>query len=408
VAYAFYLRGRDYEARGPQAAAESLYRRALALDTGFALARARLAIVYAACRRGGSRDCYRSSIEDRSVDRLEQIRTEAQTALRRQPGLADAHLAMGLYWEQREEPARALAEYELARQGLATSGTLHAAIGRAHRAQGRWNDAIAAFERATVIDPTDATSIADLSTTYSRLRRWEDAVRAQDRYLALVPDAYAAMLIRGNMFLRWQGTVDSLAAVVDRLPPEWRKRSVATRVLVAWLRGRPQDGLAALAEGAPTPEEDPTTLQSAPLMRAHLYAELGDRRRARAHYDTARVALERSARQRPRDFRVQIALGNAYAGLGRAPDAKRAADSAMKLAPVSRSVVTGSTAMRGAAEIFAQFPEHRADAIVLLDRLLRMPAGREASVPLLRVDPRWSSLRGDPRFERLLVAHSPT
>ncbi|MFL5617285.1 MAG: protein kinase domain-containing protein [Gemmatimonadaceae bacterium] len=407
-AYAFYLRGREYEQRGPQVAAESLYRRALALDSEFAMARARLAIIYAACRRGGSRDCYRNRIEDRAVDRLERIRTEAQTALRQRPGLADAHLAMGLYWEQREDPARALAEYELARRGLSTSGALHAAIGRAHRAQGRWNEAIHAFERATELDPTDAESIADLATTYSRLRRWEEAVRSMDRYLMLVPDAYSAMMIRGNMILRWRGTIDTLAAIVDRLPPEWRRRSIGTRVLVARIRRRPQDGLAALAEGRPTPEEDPGALQSVPLMRAQLYHELGDTMRARAYFDSARVVVERIASQRPRDFRPQITLGNVYAGLGRAQEAKRAADSAMRLVPTSRNMVAGTTAMRGAAEIFAQLPDDHTVAIALLERLLQMPAGREATVPYLRVDPRWDPLRRDPRFQRLLVTAPPT
>ena len=405
-AYALYLQGRQYEQSGPQVAAESLYRRALALDSGFALARARLAIVYAACRRFGSRDCFRRNIEDRPVDRLEQIRTEAERALGQQPGLADAHLAMGLYWEQRNDLARALAEYELARRGLRESGTLHAAIGRAHRAQGRWSDAIASFERATELDPRDAESIAELSTTYSRLRRWEEAVRAQDRYLALVPDAYQAMMIRGNMFLRWQGTIDSLAAIVDRLPPEWRRRSVASRVLVARFRRRPQDGLAALAEGRPTTEEDSVAVQSVSLTRAQLYRELGDTAHARAHLDSARIVLERTAVRRPRDHRAQIAVGKAYAGLGRARDAKRAADSALKLMPTSRNVITGTTAMRGAAEIFAQLPEYHADAIALLDSLLRMPAGREATVPFLRADPEWDALRRDPRFEQMLRRHS--
>ena len=45
-AYDFYLRGREYEQAGRIAVADTLYQRALALDTGFALARARLALLH--------------------------------------------------------------------------------------------------------------------------------------------------------------------------------------------------------------------------------------------------------------------------------------------------------------------------------------------------------------------------
>ena len=44
--------------------------------------------------------------------------------------------------------------------------------------------------------------------------------------------------------------------------------------------------------------------------------------------------------------------------------------------------------------------EHRG-----LDRLLSMPAGPEASVPLLRLEPMWDPLRDDPRFEQMLRRH---
>jgi serine/threonine protein kinase/Tfp pilus assembly protein PilF len=405
-AYDFYLRGRDYERSGPNAAAESLYHRALALDSNFALARARLAVVYAECRAGGSRDCYRRNIDDPRVNRLDQIRAEAQTALKQDPGLADAHYAMGLYWEQREDPSRALAEFERARKGLGTSGELHAAIGRTYRAQGRWNAAIRELERAIVLDPKDATSIADLATTYSRLRRYAESVRYWDRYLALVPDAYQGRVIRGNVYLRWHGTIDTLAAILRRLPPDSRRRGYTTRVFVARIQHRPADALAALDEAPEGVPDDPMVYQSPTLMRAQVYSDMGDSLRARAYFDTARVSLEKAVALKPDDFRRHVALGLAYAGVGRTLDAKRAADRAMALMPPSRTVPAGTTAMRGAAEIFAQLPEYHAAAIAILDQLMQMPAGREASVPLLRVDPAWKSLRSDPEFQRLLTKYS--
>lgn len=405
-AYDFYLRGREYERSGPNAAAESLYHRALALDSGFALARARLAVVYAACLAGGSRDCYRRNPADRRVDRLTQISAEAQRSLRKDPGLADAHYAMGLYWEQREDPSRALAEFERARKGLGKSGELHAAIGRTYRAQGRWNAAIRELERAIELDPKDATSIADLATTYSRLRRYGESVRYWDRYLALVPDAHQGRVIKGNVYLRWRGTIDTLAAIVQQLPSDTYKRVYTTRVLVARIQHRPGDALAALDEAPPRVPDDPMVYQSPALMRAQVYSDMGDSLRARAYFDTARVALEKAVALKPDDFRRHVALGLAYAGVGRALDGKRAADRAMAIMPPSRTVPAGTTAMRGAAEIFAQLPEYHAAAIAILDQLMRMPAGREASVPLLRVDPAWNSLRSDPAFQRLLTKYS--
>jgi hypothetical protein len=45
-------------------------------------------------------------------------------------------------------------------------------------------------------------------------------------------------------------------------------------------------------------------------------------------------------------------------------------------------------------------------ALALLERLLSINAGREASVPSLRKDPVWDPLRADPRFEQMLRRHA--
>lgn len=405
-AYQLYLRGRSYEQSGPMAAAESLYSRAITLDSGFALARARLAIVYAACVYGGSRDCYRRDLADRLIDRTDQIKREAQAALRFEPNLADAHLAMGLYWEIRQMPDSALAQLEIARKGLDKSGDLHAAIGRSYRAKGQWVTAIKELERAIVLDPKDATSIADLATTLSRLRRYDESVRYWNRYLTLVPDAYQGMIIKGNVYLRWWGTVDTLATLFHQLPIEWQKRSYMMRVLIARIQNKPQEALVALDEAPSGAPADPPEYMSISLKRAQLYSDMQDSTRARAYFDTARIEMERAIALEPNDYRRHVALGLAYAGLGRIEDAKRAALGAMSSTPLSRNVVSGTTAMRGAAAIFAQLPPYHSEAIRILDQLMRLPAGREASVPLLKVEPEWKPLRGKPEFEQLLVKYS--
>lgn len=405
-AYQLYLRGRSYELSGPMAAAESLYRKALALDSGFALAHARLAVVYAVCRPGGSRDCYRRDLADRRIDRTEQIRQEASNALRLDRQLADAHFAMGLYWEQRQMPDSSLAEFNLARKGLNKRGELHAAIGRTYRAKGQWELAIRELERSIQLDPRDATSIADLATTLSRLRRYDESIHNWNRYLTLVPDAYQGTLIKGNAYLRWRGTVDTLAALFRALPPDWQRRSYTTRVLIARIQNRPGEALAALRNAPSRVPDDPTTYLSIFLQTAQVYSDMHDSVHARAYFDTARVEMERAVAVKPDDFRRHVALGLAYAGLGRIDDARREALRATRSMPVSRTVVSGTTALRGAAEILAQLPQYHSEAIRILDQLMRMPAGREASVHFLEVDPAWKPIRAEPAFRQLLTKYS--
>jgi tetratricopeptide (TPR) repeat protein len=103
---------------------------------------------------------------------------------------------------------------------------------------------------------------------------------------------------------------------------------------------------------------------------------------------------------------MHIAVGLALAGLDRRREAMNAATRALSLAPTTTDVVRGTAFMGGAAMIYARVGENDA-ALGLLERLLRMPAGREASVPLLRADPAWDPIRADPRFRELLIRYAP-
>jgi hypothetical protein len=79
----------------------------------------------------------------------------------------------------------------------------------------------------------------------------------------------------------------------------------------------------------------------------------------------------------------------------------REARLATELVPLSEGIDASTAYIGGAIEIYAQLGEADA-ALELIELLLTMPAGREISVPLLRLDPNFDRLRSDPRFEALL------
>jgi serine/threonine-protein kinase len=395
----YYVSGREYERRALSAenvrSAQTQYRRALDLDSAFALARARLAITHATMY---------AATYDASPDRLALARAEAEAALRSQPDLGEGHLALGHVWTLRDDFGRALAEYQLALVSLPNSAEVHTAIGFALRSQGRWEEAVTRFEHAATLDSRDVGLRRQLALSQSRLRRYDAAIRTWDRVIELKPDDYHAKVIRGALYIRLDGTADSLVAALQRIPREWDPVGIATwlRFSAARIQRRPGDALAALDASRQDASGDDMFYRPRALLRAQAYDDLEDARRARAYYDTARVELEDTLAGNSQSARLRIALGLAYAGLGRRKQAVGEARAAMALVPVTSNAVAGTAIMGDAAEIYARVGDHD-NAIALLGQLLDMPAGREVSVPLLRREPRWDPLRADARFARMLA-----
>jgi serine/threonine-protein kinase len=397
-----YDRGREYEQRvvSPENvnAARGLYERALELDPTFAQARARLALTHVVSYTAGY---------DRSPARLQQIRTDAEASLQLAPDLPDAHIALGEYWNEMLSHDRALVAFERALRGLPRSVELHAALGRAYRGQGRWDEAIEAFRHALELDPGSLAVIAELGGTFSMLRRYDEAIALYDRIIELEPENYSAKLGKGYMVIRRDGVPDTLAAALERVPPEWDPQGMGTlaRWMLARTQRRPQDALQALNAARSDWSGKGALLRHVSLVRAQALEELGDSAGAQAAYRIARAVLEDSAAAYPSDPRWRIPLGLTYAGLKQRSEASREARIVMELVPLSKDAMEGALMMGGAAEILARAGDSEA-AIELLDQLLRIPAGPAATVPLLRVDPTWDPLRADPRFEEMLTRHS--
>jgi TolB-like protein/Flp pilus assembly protein TadD len=405
-AYDAYLQGRAIELAGrlPNAwrqvpaenirRAVSLYSRARDLDPGFATARARLALMHTLS----------ASTYDTTDGRREQARVEAEIALRRRPGLAEAREALATYWILKGEVANAIEELGLALDAFPNSADLRVALGKALAQAGRFDEAVAEFDHATRLEPGNLNAALEAATTYNWLRRREEAMRAFDHAIALAPEDHTIKMIKGQAYLRWKGIADTLAAAMERMPPDWDPDGMATyaRYTAYSVQRRYAEGVAMLDRSRSELSRDEFVYQPTSLMRAQLYETLGDRKLARGHFATARSVLQDSVDAHPTDPHIRMALGLAYAGLGRTTEAVREARRAIELAPIARGAYVATVVMGGAVEVFAKVGEIDA-ALELLELLLSMPAGRTVSVALLRVWPGFDPLRSDPRFEELLA-----
>ena len=396
-AYDFYLRGNEYAARSYsrtniEAAAE-LYRRAVALDSSFALAWARLGRAHSATYWFGY---------DRTPTRLDSARAAIETALRLTPTLAEGRIARGYYyyWGQLDY-GRALEEFEAARRQQPSNSELLSAIGYVERRQGRWDSARVRFEEAVRYDPRSALRTLDLADTHMSLRNYAEADRRFDRAIQLAPDWAEPYAYKAMLYLVWQGDRERARAVIGQALNRVSVGRLAQALLIPdAISGSVLTADSTLAAQVKTIR--PTAFDG-DTARYHLFmAEAahyqGDRDGERTHADSALVLLERQLRDRPDEARLLAWTGLAYARVGRKAEAIRAGRRAAELLPPSKDANSGPFLLTRLAEIYtlANEPEQ---ALKVLEPLLLIPSW--ISPGELRADPVWTPLRAQPGFARL-------
>jgi eukaryotic-like serine/threonine-protein kinase len=400
-AYDLYLRGIEYAYRGPGREdihnAAEMFRRAIALDSNFAQAWARLS------ERRASEYWF---FYDRTDAALSEAKAAAERALRLRPDLPEPHVAMGYYyyWGKLDYD-RALQELAIAREQRPNNADLFSAMAAVQRRQGRWTGALADLERAAQLNPRAPDALAQLSETTFLTRKYDRACSLADRATSIGPDiAYPHWL-----------KIQCLIAQGD-LPQARQTLRKALEAVDFVQMSRVATGVASIANDAVVPsfllfgdsmyqaKLEQLTLADIPdtvglySLKADLYRVQGRTTMQRAYLDSARTMLESQVKAHPEEANFHSRLGLTYARLGRKAEAVREGREAVKLLPVSREAYRGANLQAALAMIYATIGM-TSQAIDQLEPLLSMPS--QVSPGLLRHDPRWAVLRGDRRFEKM-------
>jgi serine/threonine-protein kinase len=396
-AYDFYLRGNEYAARSYSRsnveAAVDLYRRAVALDSEFAPAWARLSRAHSAMYWFG---------HDRTPTRVDSARIAVDRALRLAPELAETRIARGylFYWGLGDY-GRALDEFEAARRQQPGNSELLTAIGYVERRRGQWDSALARFEEAVRYDPRSGLRVLDLADTYMSLRHYPEAERAFDRAIQLSPDWAEPWAYKAMLQLIWRGDPARARAVMaqalDRVSAGRLAQALTIPDAISGALLTADTTFARTLEAIRPASFDGDSARYH-LLHAEAAGFRGDHRAERAHADSALSVLQRQVRERPDDPKLLARAGLTYARAGQHREAIRLGRRAAELLPPSRDANSGPYILTRLAQIYMLAGQHDR-ALDTLEPLLALPSW--VTPALLRSDPTWAPLRPEPRFKRL-------
>jgi TolB-like protein/class 3 adenylate cyclase/Tfp pilus assembly protein PilF len=342
---------------------------------------------------------------DHTPERLALADAAIQALRRLRPDAGETHLALAkhFYWGDLDYD-RARSELTKAQQALPNNALAFSIAAYIDRRQGRWEDSIPNLERASKLEPRNITILQQLSLTYESLRRYAEMAATLERALMIAPDDVSLQTQRAKVALSWRADLKPLHSTIQAILAE--NPNAASLIADEWLSLALCERDSAAAERA-LAAMSPAGCQDGAIPFPNSWCEglvarfRGDEPAARVAFSKARKEVGKIMSDQPNYAEGLCALGVIDAALGNKEDAIREGRRAVQLMPVSKSAIEGPLLLKYLALIYAWTGE-KDRALKRLDQAAKLPGF--LSYGQLRLHPHWDSLRGDPRFEKIVAS----
>jgi serine/threonine protein kinase/Flp pilus assembly protein TadD len=407
-AYDAYLRGLAFEARHRVSfsfdllwKAAGFYERAVQLDPNFAIAWARLSRVDA--------DLYFNRVDAATAARGDPAKRALEYAQKLEPNSPETLLALGYYqYRVLGDYGDAITTFELVTKILPGNSEVRYALALVTRREGHWDQSVAYWEQALALDPRNMALLKDAAWTYISLRQFPAALKLDDRALDITPNDPDVMASKASIY-QAQGNLQQAATLLSEIDGQKPFAAKITQLRLERNYGEAIRLLQARLAQFPFSSEIEKAFYQ--LNLAFMQRLAGDTPGAKLTAEQARATYEQRHRDEPERSGWAVTLSLAYAAMGEKDSALRLAEHAIVLLPRAKDAMDGPGFEENLAFVQTIFGKNDR-AISTLTQLLQTPYAyffRAAPItpPLLRLDPFWDPLRGDPAFQKLCEEKQP-
>jgi tetratricopeptide (TPR) repeat protein len=350
---------------------------------------------------------------DHTPERLSAAGEALERAAELRPDSADTHLARAqhLYFALRDYKG-ALAELDLARQGLPNDSRVFELTGYILRREGKAEEGLRALQQAAHLDPRNTSLLNQNAASYAGLRRYTEAAATLDQALQIKPDDVRLGMLRSEIALLWRADPEPMWQFVERARSE-RPESVPD-VVDNWFRSALAKRDWFSAEQALAALGDNPFLSDGPIQPKRDFGEgllaraMHDEARARRAFTAARAAQEQVVTKQKDYAPALCLLGLIDAALGNNEAALEEGRRATELLPVEKDAVQGAIVKAYFAMIAAWTGENDL-ALAQLGAVVHPGAFAPfcTHYGMLKSFPFWDPLRSDPHFEALVASLAP-